>query len=271
MASVYGDISGDESGVMVGACYLGHDFEWTAAEATWRRHLKAAGVSAFHATDFYSANGEFSGPDWTIERDGRRIPGGSKHTEFAQKFTAVADDAGLLGTAYGMHVEPFMRIVVPAIRLERRRCTAAHPRLWVVFKSLARVDDFLARTEYRERGKIPVVFENEQGAGRFKDFFAESLERNEHWAYWFRSFDTEGKESVRLQIADLLAHEGWRRAKEILADKPRDLRKSFRRMMMRERVELQWQGEEHCPDMARLIRETLKKFPNGLTGPHGLP
>ncbi len=133
--------------------------------------------------------------------------------------------------------------------------------------SLTGVNEFLANSAYREQGAIPAFFEDEQGAGRFVDFFEESRARQERWSYWFKSFATLPKASVSTQIADLLAHEVWRRVKEELAENPRPLRESFKRMIAGGRVEVRWLDRPGCERNARYARDLLRRYPDGQIPP----
>lgn len=220
----------------------------------WEAVLRDAGVSAFHATDFYACRGEFK--NWTLNDD--------RHVVFAERFTAVAEEAGLIGFALGLDGAAYAELVAPEAVREDRRHRMTHPRTFAVMSSLAAVGDFLVKTPDRTRGGIRAVFEQEQGAGRFRDFFEESNTRRERWTYWFESFATGPKSLIPLQIADLLAHEAWRRVKEVQAENPRPIRKSLDRMLVGGRIDVRWHGREHCVDSAKRIREVLVLYPNGL-------
>ena len=74
-----------------------------------------------------------------------------------------------------------------------------------------------------------------------------------------------------VQIADLLAHEAWRRVSEAYKDTPRPIRKSFARMLVNERVEVQFLTEEDAKASAIIQRELLSRFPNGLVPPDPPP
>ena len=70
MPYLYGDLSGggaDQGGVLVAAGYIGLEDQWVNAVAAWKAILVDADAKVFHATDFFSAHGEFSGKEWKYE------------------------------------------------------------------------------------------------------------------------------------------------------------------------------------------------------------
>ncbi|MBK8060521.1 MAG: hypothetical protein IPK33_22315 [Gemmatimonadetes bacterium] len=259
MASVYGDISGHRE-VLAAACYLGHDDEWRTAIDEWRLILADAGVSHFHATDFFNARKEFAG--WSLNDE--------RHVEFAKRFAAVADKAGLVGFAYVMDAAAFREVLAPELEREQRQHKASHDRLYASMCALGAADKFLAKTGYRVRHAIPVTFEHEQGAGRFKSFFNESRQRGERWTWWFQSFETAPKETIPCQLADLLAHEAWRRGSGLLQRSDRAIRKSLQRMLERERLEMRLLTRANAEENARLVRDVLASYPDGLRPPDAL-
>jgi hypothetical protein len=256
MPSVYGDISSGNN-VLAAACYLGHDDQWEIAKREWAAIIGDAGISHFHATDFYNCRKAFEG--WELN--------GDKQVDFAKRFCAVADDAGLIGFAYVMDLPAFREILAPELEKEQRIFKSSHERCYAAMGAVAAVNDFLAKTSYRTKQSIPIVFEAEKGAGRFVQFFEESQKRKERWTWWFRSFDTGPKDVVPCQMADLLAHESWRRGSAILQESDREIRKSLKRMLQREHIDLRLFNWEHAKLNASLVREGLAKYPNGLMPP----
>lgn len=266
---VYGDLSGDERGLLTAGCYLGREDEWLNAIAEWSNTLDDAGVNEFHATDFFSARGEFDDDRWRREVPGRgMVVGGELHTKYAERFASIPITSGLIGFAYSLDVPAFNELLAPELKRAQRKHSEGHPRTQAIMSCLASIGDFLyEQTSYREKGQIQVVFEHEQGAGRFVDFFVESLERTETWTYFFRSFATAPKALVPLQMADLLAHETWRRTKQFDADSSAPLRKSFERMLGDGKISLRKHDREHCLKNAALVRKLLDRYPNGLFPP----
>lgn len=265
---IYGDVSGRSPGIVCSACYLGKEAEWQVATEVWKAVLEDAEAKGFHATDFYNAKGEFDNDKWRREVTGRGMqPGGELHNRFAERFCGVAHDAGLVGFAFAVDAAAFLEIEAPELEKESRQNKATDPRTAAIFGNVVSVNEFLAKAGHDKASNIQVVFEHEQGAGKFLEFFSESKERRERWTYWFHSFTTSGKSIAPLQMADLLAHEGWRRAKEVESKNPRALRKSFLRMLGDGKVELRWHGLSHCQTNAANIRAALAQYPDGLMPP----
>ena len=95
------------------------------------------------------------------------------------------------------------------------------------------------------------------------DSFDESRVRKERWAYWFGPFKTAGKAEVPLQMADLLAHETWSRAKEAQSPNPRAIRKSFERVLVNGHIEMRPHGREHCIENAKCSAISVPAIPTG--------
>lgn len=163
----YGDVSGKESGTLTGACYLGKEPDWMDAIAAWCKALDDAGVKEFHATDFFSAWGEFNDDRWRrydAEKQ-KMVPGGPLHDEFAERFTAIPVAHKLLGFAHSTDVPAFNGVLAPELAREQRIHPSSDPRTWVIMRSLASAGGFLEQTTYRDRESIQAVFEHEKGAG----------------------------------------------------------------------------------------------------------
>jgi hypothetical protein len=265
---VYGDLSGDEASIVTAGCYLGKQDEWLNAIAAWSIALDDAGVKEFHATDFYNAKRQFDDDKWRREVPGRgMVVGSDLHNAFAERFASIPVDSGLLGFAYSLDVPPFNEILAPELAKAERKHLQRHPRTQAIMSSLASIGAFFEKSGYRENGQIQVIFEHEHGAGKFGDFFNESRDRNERWTYFFQSFTTAPKSLVPLQMADLLAHETWRRTKQVRSDPSAPLRKSFERMLGDGKVSLLHHDRDHCAKNATMIRDLLSRYPNGLVPP----
>jgi len=269
MHMVCGDVSGDEKAILTAGCYLGTEDQWMKAIAAWSKALDDAGVKEFHATDFYNARNEFDHDKWRHERPGRgMVVGGDLHNEFAERFTSIPVTAGLIGFAYSLDVPAFNEILAPELAKAHRKHRQGHPRTQAIMSSLASIQDFFEqKTRYREDGRIQVIFELEHGAGKFVDFFDESRERKERWTFFFKSFTTASKSFFPLQMADLLAHETWRRTKQVLADPTTPLRKSFERMLGDGTISLRHHDRTHCESNAKSIRDLVSRYPDGLIPP----
>jgi hypothetical protein len=262
---VYGDMSGDENQVLSAACFLGHESEWMNAIAAWCRALDDAGVTEFHATDFFNAKGEFDDDRWRYwdSRRERMIPGGPEHTAFAERFTGIAVNNALIGFAFSLDGAAFKEFLAPELAKEKRQHSGADPKTLSIMNCLAVVGRFLAKAR-EEKDKIQVIFEHEHGAGRFVDFFDEAKSRREQFTYCFKTFTTAPKSFPPLQMADLLAHETWRRTKEIWSPSPRPLRKSFERMIADGQIQLDAMDRESCIKNAMAARDLMTRYPDGL-------
>lgn len=234
--------------------------------------MKDAGVSEFHATDFFSTRREFDNDKWRHEDPKRgMIPGGDLHDTFAERFTSIPVNAGLVGFAYSIDVKSFREILAPLLAKAKRKHRQGHPRTQAIMSSLASTGKWLTETVgYRVKGNIQVIFEDEHGAGKFKSFFDESRERNERWTYCFQSFNTEGKWLVPLQMADLLAHESWRRTKQVKGDPSAKPRKSFERMLGDGKISLQLHDRDVALRNEAVVNDLLSNYPNGLFPPDTL-
>jgi len=239
---------------MVAGCYLGREPEWQAATDAWASVLRDAGVKLFHATDFFNCYGEFKG--WTLNDE--------RHVAFAKRFSAIADDAGLIGFAFGLDSHAFLSILAPVLAQEKRKHTAAHPRTFAVMKAITRVALFLEKAKHPIDERVQIIFEAEQGGGRFDNFFRESQKQKEPWTRWFSSFTTDDKSLIPLQIADLLAHENWRRVKAFLEDPSTEARKTFVRMVSGGGVELELLDRNRAVENAAYATRVLQLSPLGL-------
>lgn len=266
---VYGDLSGDETGILTAGCYLGKEDQWLKAIAAWSAALDDAGVKEFHATDFYSAQKEFDDDRWRRKVRGKgMVVGGDLHNTFAERFVSIPVDGGLIGFAYSLDVVPFTELLAPELAKVKRKHRQGHPRTQAIMSCIASVGTWLnEKAGYHVNGGIQVVFEHEHGAGKFVDFFNESRARKERWTYAFQSFTTAPKAFVPLQMADLLAHETWRRTKHVRSNPDSPLRKSFERMLGDGRISLLQHDRDHCIKNATMIRDVLARYPDGLIPP----
>ena len=238
------------------------------AIAAWIQALKDANVESFHATDFYNARGLFDDDRWRRKtEDGRMIPGGPLHDEFAARFSNIPRQAGLVGFAFSLDVPPYRDLVVPELKEAEGADALTNERTYAIMNNIARVSAFLERAGWREYGRIQIVFEEEVGAGKYKDFFLESRARQERWTYFYQSFHLGPKHFPPIEMADLAAHEGWRRTKEIWSATPRALRKSFKTMIGTGQFELQAHGLREAAINAQQIRDLRQAFPGGLIPP----
>ena len=266
---LYGDLSG--AATLTAGFYLGRESEWLDAIDGWIATLKDAGVNTFHATEFFSARGAFDDDRWRrLGPDGRMIPGGPEHDNFAARFSSMPRKAGLIGFAFSLDVPAFKALVVPALQQEPAASTLADERTYAIMSGITRVSAFLERAGYREKGQIQIMFEDEQGAGKYLDFFHKSRERQEQWTYFYQSFSLGPKLFPPIEMADLAAHEGWRRTKEIWSNTPRPVRKSFVEMIGDGQFELHAHGPRESIKNAERIHDIAAMFPDGLIPPEYL-
>jgi hypothetical protein len=264
---VHGDVSGKE-GIIASGCYLGREEHWQKASEAWERINADAGVPYFHATDFFNTADLWDDTKWRYEHPTKGIiPGSPEHVAFAKRYSAVAEDAGLVGFAFGMRVSVFTELLQPIFAREKRGVLCTDPQMFAIMRSVAQVSQFLDATQTPafELGRGQVIFEEEVGvSGAWTNLFVESRQRREAWTKWFATLTTAPKEVVPVQIADLLAHEAWRRLKTALGEESYPLRKSFERMLVNERIEVQVLTPEDAQKNAAMFNDLIERFPNGL-------
>ena len=165
MAFVFGDLSGNDNDAVIAAgCYLGREDHWTEAVNNWVAALNDAGVSQFHATDFYSTRGEFDSDEWRYEHPTKgKIPGGPKHVEFAKRFSAIANDANLIGFAWACELEPFVSLLAPELDKENRAHKSSDPYVYAAMSALTRVGEFLTNANRPIRAPIQHTMRNAYG------------------------------------------------------------------------------------------------------------
>jgi hypothetical protein len=206
--------------------YLGTEVQWGTFEREWRTALHSAGVKVFHATDFFSCREEFA--QWEI--------GSPRHTKYAKRFAAIAEKHTATAIGRGVVPSAFAEIIDPLFRkyppVKSGRFTS---QTWCASTLL-----FAASRIALPRGeRIAAIFEQESGIGLVVDYFNFLKRRHVSWTERFVSVGTGDKgEFVPLQGADLLAHESWRRAKEVLSPTGRAERKTFKRLVAGDRVDI---------------------------------
>jgi hypothetical protein len=263
---IYGDLSGKS--VLTSGCYLGKEDQWLDAIGAWIAALNDAGVTSFHATDFYNAQGAFDDDRWRkVGSDGRMVPGGPLHDEYAARFSNIPRRAGLIGFAFSLDVPSFKDLMLPELRKERRNRRLTDERTYAIMNNIARVSAFLDRSGYRENGRIQIMFEDEAGSGKYVDFFRDARDRYEQWTYFYQSFNVGPKDFPPIEMGDLAAHEAWRRTKEIWSPTPRALRKSFIAMVGEGQFELHAHGPREAAINAEQVRDLCSVFPDGLIPP----
>jgi hypothetical protein len=268
MDMVYGDVSGSNANVLSVGCYLGKEHRWIEAIAAWCRALDDAKVREFHATDFFNAQGEFDDDKWRRHIPGRgMVVGGELHEEFAERFTSIPVNHDLIGFALALDAPAFVQILAPEYANEKRKCRIADPKTHAIMTCLGLLDDFFIERRYNVPASVQAIFEHESGAGKFIDFFNESKARRERWTFWLKSFTVAPKSFVPLLMADLLAHETWRRIKDVWSPSPRPIRKSFERMIGDGRIQFRYHDRPNLIKCAETVRDILSRYPDGLVPP----
>jgi hypothetical protein len=249
---LYGDISGKKRDrAMVAAGYLATEQRWADADREWGEILKWARVDEFHATDFYACRGEFDG--WKQN--------GARHIEAAKRFTSIAPRHELMGFAHGVDVATYQRAVAPELaRARKARLRKVSPRLLCVAVCLHEVHKLLSHFNIWPRHeRISILFEDEQGIGEAIDYFTYCKHRHEPWTKWFIGFGTVEKCVRPVQVADLLAHEAWRHATEVIEPTGRAKRKSFAAMLEGQKVQFTFATEQTCREMVANLRASAEK------------
>lgn len=261
MIYVHGDISGKpEQRAMVAACWLGSESRWVLADRVWKKALDDAEVKYFHATEFFSCRGQFKG--W-VQNSPRQI-------EMAKRFAQVPRDYGLVGFGYAIDVPAFKRYLQPVLLKTSAPHRPASPRSFCVHGCLSRIARLIKQAGLPPGERVAVIFEDEHGIGDAIDYFTYCKRKREPWTSGIISLTSADKSLRPLQIADLLAHEAWRRATTLLTGEMRDPRKPFVQLVGDFRsVDLQIIGEADAKKSAADVVEFLKARPSGLVGPKG--
>lgn len=263
---LYGDLSGQENEeFLAGAFYLGKPWEFDRAEREWQKILDEMSAidgragKRFHATDFFAGNKAFRG--WDRNSDQFR--------EFAMRFAAVAANAGLIEFAFAVDNAAFRKILAPILAKERRQYTADDLRVFSAMQAVNLVASFLHKANNGNspaqlRGSGVIVLEDEIGSERYSRFFKEARVRREKWTWWFGGFEFGDKSVVALQMADLLAHQSWHRARDLARDATALPSALFARILEGPGIQLDWIREELAEKNAEVFRRILESHPDGL-------
>lgn len=256
MIRYYGDVSGTQhEEYVVFAGYLADAKQWTAFEREWETALLAAGVSAFHATDFYNFRGEFKGWDAALR----------KHNKFAKRFTAIAEKQTECGIGRGVHIPPFVDLVQPATK----GMTTPHGRFTPLMFCISASIQNVLRIIRGSGERVAFVIEGDPGVGEAIDYVNWLGRNGEVWTEGIASLAVGDKSCLPLQAADLLAHECWRHLGNSLQKTGRARRKSLKRLLRRERVNFAVADEATLGPIIPKIRDFLSERPDGL-GPFAI-
>ena len=207
MLKFYLDDAEDQDRLGVIAGYIAHEDMWAEFTEEWQKALSQAGVSAFHATDFFGCYREFRG--WKRKS--------KKHKRFRRRFTALAESLLTLGVTWAVPLDPFKRLIAsnqaildhtPRGRYTYRILCARMCCEWISIKG-------------PDHGRpldepIDVVLEGGKGMGEAVEYLKWLKNQNVPWMDCFVSFTTAGKEVLPLQAADLIANQSKRRLSSFL-------------------------------------------------------
>lgn len=251
MLKLYLDDAEDQDRLGVIAGYIAHEDMWSEFTEEWQKALSQAGVSAFHATDFFGCYGEFG--SW------RR--NSKKHKRFSRKFTALAESLVTLGIAWGVELDPFRRLLAsnqvvlnhtPHGRYTYRMLCTRFCCEWISVKGPSHgrpLDE-----------PIEVVLEGGKGMGEAVEYLKWMKSREVPWMDCFVSFTTAGKEVLPLQAADLIANQSKRRLSSFLYrdDRGHDeapLKKLLKRRLIQMDVFTETNMEQWVPVLTDKLHE----------------
>ena len=231
---------------MVAAGYWATERRWADADAAWEETLAWAKVDEFHATDFFACRKAFA--DWKINS--------RRHIEAIRRFTDIVQRFDLIGFAYGVDLRAYLKLVRPATVTGPKWMRNISPRLFCVAGCLSLVSRMISRfAAFMPRHeRVAVLFEDEQGIGDAIAYFEYCKKRHEPWTKWLIGFDTADKGKRPIQMADLLAHEAWRRVTDHVRQTGRPQRKSLGAMLVGQHVAIEFATEESCKEMVATLR-----------------
>ncbi|HEY9227149.1 MAG TPA: hypothetical protein VIP11_10910 [Gemmatimonadaceae bacterium] len=251
---VHADISGDRTDrFMSAACYVARASELGTAVEQWNALLLEAGVTHFHATDFFAFQKQFKG--WHQTRD--------RHADFERRFAAIAANAGLLGCATVVDNVAFGQDLMHLLDAEDRTHPSNDPRIMSLMRCLVQAANMLdrVRAPAQQMGSVLVFVEEEHGFGRYVTSFDESKKRGEKWTRWFRRIAPASKLIAPVQMADLLAYECWRRVADLEANRNAPMRPAFK-LLTTGAYDIQVINEHETSVNATLFRRILRDHPS---------
>jgi hypothetical protein len=244
---VFVDLSGTaDRSYLVAAAYVAAPQRWAKHRKAWSGILSDAKARVFHATDFYAGQGEFQ----------HISAGGAEHNAFAARFTnAVVANCGV-GVAFGVHVDSFNDIVVPALAEARVPNGGLTPEMLAVSSCLSKLATLVL-------GELPqfkadVTIEDGPRMGGVVQFIEIQRTVPTNPLVVFQAVRRAPKARPELQAADLLAHEAARHILNEAKEAGRPTRKSFQAMMSTKQLEVGFADravlERETP---RLVRQVL--------------
>ena len=253
----HGDAAGTKNNrVYVAACYFGYESQWAEVDAKWAKALSWAKVDYFHATDFFSCQGEFC--DWKR--------GSARHKKAAELFASIAADARLNGFAFGVETamlrDPEYIETMDLMYRKYRGRSARLTAYSLCFTSLAK---FLREHPLPPRERIIGVVEHEQGIGDVILHFERDKARGATWTDPILSIAPGDKKDLRpLQVADLLAYEAFQYLTRWVSNPEIGDSPTFARLLSTGRVEVSMVTLAQMRTMLPWLRNFFRKHPSGM-------
>lgn len=248
MIKFYIDLSGKKGDpLIVAGGYIAPEPLWRKFEKAWGKINRDAGVQFFHATDFYAGRDEFKG--WDIKSEA--------HARYAKRYTRAAAEHTSYGFATGINVSSFEKVMVPVLAAVKTPHDRVTPDTYCLMNLLHQT----AQTILKPGMQIAVIIEEGPGMGEAISFLYWLKEVGEGWTQPYVSFTPMDKKERPLQGADLLAHESWRRLKQVIEPDGREIRKSLQSLLRYERVAINYINEQHMRDSVPHIKNLLRMSP----------
>ena len=251
MLKLYLDDAEDQDRLGVIAGYIAHEDMWAEFTEEWQKALSQAGVSAFHATDFFGCYGEFSG--WKSYS--------KKHKKFRRRFTALAEGLVTLGIAWGIQLDPFRRLIA-----SNQAILDHTPRRRYTYRMLcARLCCEWISIRGPNYGRpldepIAVVLESGKGMGEAVEYLEWMKNRNMPWMDCFVSFATARKDVLPLQAADLIANQSKRRLSSyVYRDDSGYVEAPLKRLLKRESIVTKVMEESNMEQWVPALTEMLNE------------
>lgn len=244
------DVSGkDDQPVRVCAGLMGDQAHWERFEKEWRSALRDAGVSQFHATDFYACQREFAG--W--------VKGSPKHIQFSRRFCAIAETQTMAGFVTGIEVDAFKRLLAPPLKGLKSTPNRQLTSLMMCCTSMLQdASEAVGRLSNKDI-TIAALFEGEDGIGQAIGYDNNLRKLGMSWTERYASVGTSNKSFLPLQGADLLAHASFQHLKGILRNKGEipELQAPLRRLTQNQRIKIDLLTEEYITPMLPTLRRYL--------------
>ena len=249
------DASGGGKGhrAMAVAGYFAPVKDWSKFETQWAAALVEARVEQFHATDFYSCEGEFNG--WDLDP--------ARHAKFAKRFTAIAESKAGYGIARGIDVAAFKRVMAPVYATVRTDRTPHCKHTQLMFGVTTAVHEVCQLM--RKRGEaVAVILEGGDGVCEVIEYHMWLKRKRVKWTENLVTMLPMGKDFLPLQAADLLAYEMWHHTTGVLGPNPRPPRRpALTRLLQRSRVELRIASHASLERAIPPFKAFLTRYPAG--------